>query len=158
FNRLLDPKGYKLPRLAELGPQIGVEVQRLQALTLPQLATEVMTKAFTPDYTPGGGSTGLGSMADNFLPDYGAARAGDTTTPQEYALCALLAEGIQLLEQARLVRPKCGYNGSLAGYGWVTTRLGRAVLASGTVQRTVERLGVTERVGLSPRAAWISAP
>ncbi len=38
FNRLLDPEGYKLPRLAELGPQIGVEVQRLQALTLPQLA------------------------------------------------------------------------------------------------------------------------
>ena len=41
FNRLLDPQGYKLPRLAELGPQIGVEVQRLQALALPQLATEV---------------------------------------------------------------------------------------------------------------------
>ena len=158
FNRLLDPEGYKLPRLAQLGPQIGAEVQRLQALTLPQLATEVMTKAFTPDYTPGDGYTGLGAIADNFLPDYGAPRAGDTTTPEEYALCDLLAEGMQLLEQARLVRPKFGYSGSLAGYGWVTTRLGRTVLASGTVQRTVERLGVTERVGLSPRAAWMGAP
>src|SRR5215471_19311108 len=90
FNRLLDPEGYKLPRLAQMGPQIGAEVQRLQALTLPQLATEVMTKAFTPDYTPGDGYTGLGSIADNFLPDYGAPRAGDTTTPEEYALCDLL--------------------------------------------------------------------
>jgi hypothetical protein len=34
FNRLLDPDGYKLPRLPELGAQIGAEVQRLQALTL----------------------------------------------------------------------------------------------------------------------------
>ena len=32
------------------------------------------------------------------------------------------------------------YDGSLAGYGWVTTRLGRTALASGTVQNTVERL------------------
>ena len=140
FNRLLDPEGYKLPRLAQMGPQIGAEVQRLLGLSLPQLATEVMTKSFTPEYTPGDGHIGLGGIADNFLPDYGAPRAGDTTTPQEYALCDLLAEGVQLLEQARLVRPKFGYSGSLAGYGWVTTRLGRRVLASGTVQSTIEQL------------------
>lgn len=140
FNRLLDPQGYKLPRLAELGPQIGVEVQRLQALTLPQLATEVMTKAFTPEYTPGDGYIGLGAIADNFLPDYGAPRAGDTTTAEEYALWDLLAEGVQLLQQARLLRPKFGYNGNLAGYGWVTTRLGRTALASGSVPSTVEHL------------------
>jgi hypothetical protein len=47
---------------------------------------------------------------------------------------------MQLLEQARPVRPKFGYSGSLAGYDWVTTRLGRTALASGTVQSTVERL------------------
>ena len=99
-----------------------------------------MTKAFTPEYTPGDGYTGLGAIADNFLPDYGAPRAGDTTTAEEYALCDLLAEGMQLLEQARLVRPKFGYDGSLAGYGWVTTRLGRTALASGTVRGTLEQL------------------
>jgi hypothetical protein len=140
FNRLLDPEGYKLPRLAQLGPQIGAEAQRLLALTLPQLATEIMTKAFTPEYTPGGGYIGLGAIADNFLPDYGAPRLGDITTPEEYALSDVLAEGVQLLEQARLVRPKLAYNGNLAGYGWVTTRLGRTALASGSVQSTVERL------------------
>lgn len=133
FNRLLDPSGDKLPRLAQLGPQIGAEVQRPQALTLPQLATEIMTKAFTPAYTPGDGATGLGGIADNVLPDYGAPRAGDTTTTEEYALRDLLAEGVQLLEQARLLRPKFGYGGNVASYGWVTTRLGRTVLAAGTV-------------------------
>ena len=140
FNKLLDPEGYKLPRLAELGPQIGVEVTRLEALALPQLATEIMTKAFKPEYTPGAGMTGLGSIADYFLPDYGAPRAGDVTSPEEYALGDLLAEGVQLLEHARLVRPKFAYGGSLAGFGWVTTRLGRRALASGNVQSIVERV------------------
>lgn len=140
FNKLLDPEGSKLPRLAELGPQIGIEVRRLEALTPSQLATEVMTNAFTPEYTPGAGIIGLGAIADYFLPDYGAPRAGDTTSEQEHALCDLLAEGVQLLEHARLVRPKFGYGGSLAGYGWVTTRLGRWALATDNVQSTVERL------------------
>jgi hypothetical protein len=110
------------------------------------------TGCWTPKVASCPGSPGWGR------PDYGAPRAGDTTTPEEYALCDLLAEGMQLLEQARLVRPKFGCNGSLAGYGWVTARLGRTVLAVGTVQSTVERLGVTERVGLSPRAARMGAP
>jgi hypothetical protein len=140
FNKLLDPEGSKLPRLAELGPQIGVETRRLDALTLAQLATEVMTRAFTAEYTPGTGMIGLGGIADYFLPDYGAPRSGDTTSPEEHTLSDLLAEGVQLLEHARLVRPRFGYGGGLAGYGWVTTRLGRWALASGNVQSTVERL------------------
>ncbi|HWF79264.1 MAG TPA: hypothetical protein VN695_01695 [Streptosporangiaceae bacterium] len=140
FNKLLDPEGAKLPRLAELGPQIGIEVRRLEALTPSQLATEVMTNAFTPEYAPGGGMVGLGAIADYFLPDYGAPRAGDTTSAEEHALCDLLAEGVQLLEQARLVRPKFGYGGGVAGYGWVTTRLGRWALATGNVQTTIEPL------------------
>lgn len=45
FNKLLDPEGSQLPRLAQLGPQIGTEVQRLSALTLAHLAAEVMTRA-----------------------------------------------------------------------------------------------------------------
>lgn len=142
FNKLLDPEGSKLPRLAELGPQIGVEVRRLDALTPAQLATEIMSKAFSPDYTPGAGMIGLGGIADYFLPDYGAPRAGDTTSPEEHALSDLIAEGVQVLEHARLVRPKFGYGGALAGYGWVTTRLGRWALASGNVESTVERLTV----------------
>src|SRR5215472_16271122 len=103
----------KLPRLAELGPQIGVEVDRLEALTIAQLATEVMTRAFKPEYIPGGSMTGLGTIIDFFLPEYGAPRAGDVTSQQEYVLRDLLAEGMQVLEQARLVRPRYGYSGNL---------------------------------------------
>src|SRR5262249_14468579 len=62
FNKLLDPEGYKLPRLCELGPQIGQVVGRLEALTIPQLATEIMTKAFKPDWVPGGGMMDLGGI------------------------------------------------------------------------------------------------
>jgi hypothetical protein len=142
FNKLLDPEGSKLPRLAELGPQIGVEVSRLDGLTPVQLASEIMTKAFSNEYTPGGGMIGIGGIADYFLPDYGAPRAGDTTSPQEHALSDLIAEGVQLLEHARLVRPKFGYGGSLANFGWVTTRLGRWALTSGNVQTALERLTV----------------
>jgi len=140
FNKLLDPKGSKLTRLSELGPQIGVEVKRLEGLNLSQLATEVMTKAFKPEYTPGGGLIGLGAIADYFLPDYGPPRAGDTTSSEEYALRDVIAEGVQVLEQARLVRPEFGYSGNLADSGWVTTRLGRSALESGTVPSAVERL------------------
>jgi hypothetical protein len=137
FNKILDPDGYQLPRLAQLGPQIGIEVQRLAALTLAQVATEVMAGAFRPDYTPGDGIVGLGTIADYFLPNYGAPRNGDVTTYQEYELRDLLAEALQLLEQARLLRSTYGYNG---GHGWVTTRLGREALASGTVLGRLERL------------------
>lgn len=140
LNRWLDPDGYKLPRLAELGPQIGVEVSRLEALTIAQLAIEVMTRAFKPDYAPGGSMTGLGPITDCFLPEYGAPRAGDVTSQQEFVLRDLLAEGMQVLEQARLVRPKFGYFGNGAEHGWVTTRLGRWALATGNVQSAVERV------------------
>ena len=139
FNKLLDPEGSKLPRLTQLGPQIGAEVRRLAALTLPQLATEIMTTAFKPEYMPGA-MTELGAIADCFLPEYGPPRAGDTTSQEEHELRDLIAEGVQVLEQTRLVRPAFGYGGNLAGYGWVTTRLGRSALATASVQGTIERL------------------
>jgi len=140
FNKLLDPQGSKLPRLCELGPQIGEEVKQLEGLNLSQLATEVMTKAFKSEYTPGAGLIGLGAIADYFLPDYGPPRAGDTTSSEECALRDLIAEGVQVLDQARLIRPAFGYSGNLADCGWVTTRLGRSALESSTVQSAVERL------------------
>lgn len=99
-----------------------------------------MTRAFKPDYEPGAGMAGLGSITLCFLPDYGPPRAGDITTDEEHELRDLVAEGVQLLEQARLIRPAFGYGGNLAGYGWVTTRRGRSTLASGTVLSAVERL------------------
>ena len=83
---------------------------------------------------------GLGAAADCFLPEYGAPRAGDMTSQQEYALRDLVAEGLQVLEQARLVRPKFGFNGNGEQPGWVTTRLGRWALATGNVPASVGQL------------------
>jgi hypothetical protein len=140
FNKLLDPEGSKLPRLSQLGPQIAPEVERLWSLPIGQLATEVMTKAFNPDYNPGSGIQELGGIADYFLPEYGPMRLGDTTPKEVVALQDLLAEGVQLLEHARLVRPKFGYSGQVACDGWATTRLGRSALAAGTVQSTLDQL------------------
>lgn len=139
LNRLLDPEGSKLPRLSELGPQIGEEVRRLEALSDEQLAAEVMTKAFKAEYTPGDELTELGGIASWFVPDHGPPRAGDTTPEEQSALVDLVAEGVQLLEHARLVRPKFGYSGQVACYGWVTTRLGRSALAAGSLQSTLEQ-------------------
>jgi len=100
LNSWLDPDGYKLPRLAELGPQIGVEVSRLEALTIAQLAAEVMTRAFKPEYVPGGSMTGLGTISDCFVPEYGAPRADDFTSQEEYVLRDLLAEGMHGISPA----------------------------------------------------------
>ncbi len=92
FYKLLDPEGSRLPRLSELGQQIGAEVQQLWALPIAQLATEVMTRAFSADYTPGSGLHELGRILDYFLPDYGPMRLGDTTPQEVLALQDLLAE------------------------------------------------------------------
>jgi hypothetical protein len=43
FNKLLDPEGSRLPRLAQLGPQIGAEAQRLAALHLAGLGNGLGT-------------------------------------------------------------------------------------------------------------------
>jgi hypothetical protein len=139
FNKLLDPEGSKLPRLSQLGPQVGAEVERLWALPIKQLAIEVMNRAFSADYNPGAGIQELGGIVDSFLPEYGAMRMGDTTPPEVVALEDLLAEGVQVLEHARLIRPKFGYSGQVACQGWVTTRIGRSALAAGTVQTALNR-------------------
>jgi hypothetical protein len=133
FNRLLDPEGSKRPRLADLAPQVGTEVQRLGTLSYAQLATEVMTKAFDAEYRAGSGLQELGSVADSFLPDYAPPRLGDTTPVEVTELVDLVAEGVQVLEQARLIRPSFDYSGNPASWGWVTTRLGRSAIAGGTV-------------------------
>jgi hypothetical protein len=140
FNKLLDPEGSKLPRLSQLGPQVGAEVQQLWALPIGQLAAEIMTRAFSPDYNPGAGIQELGGIVGRFLPECGPERMGDTTPPEVVALEDLLAEGVQLLEHARLVRPKFGYSGQVACDGWATTRLGRSALASGTVQSMLDQV------------------
>lgn len=49
-------------------PQLDAEVTRLQGLTLAQLASEVMTKAFAGPYDPTNDGQDVLGIADSFFP------------------------------------------------------------------------------------------
>ncbi len=49
-------------------PQLDAELERLSALSLPQLAAEVMTKGFTSDYDPSVTGSQADDIADEFCP------------------------------------------------------------------------------------------
>jgi hypothetical protein len=131
FNKLLDPEGSKLPRLAQLGPQMEEETRRLAGLSLEQLAGEVLTKAFTAEDDPQRGMHDQESIAGSFVPQHGPERYGDTMPAEFYPLLDLVAEGTQRLETEGLIRSKFEYQGQMALFGWVTTRAGRAAIGRG---------------------------
>jgi hypothetical protein len=131
FNRLLDPEGSKLPRLAELGPEMAQETQRLAGLSLDQLAGEVLMKGFSAEDDPRRGIEEADSIAGSFVPQHGPERYGDTMPDEFYALLDVVAEGIQKLESEGFLRTKFEYQGQVALYGWVTTRAGRAAIGNG---------------------------
>jgi hypothetical protein len=81
---------------------LNAEVQRLGSLTLQQLAAEVMVKGFGP------GGPGTATCTD--LSDIGGAFAGpfqgrDYDQDADARLMEMVAEGVQVLEHACLVRP-----------------------------------------------------
>lgn len=114
------------------------EVDRLDSLSLPQLASEVMTKGFGPGgpgedaqntVTVGGMSinagTTVGDIASTLVPGCGA--------PLELRLARIVADGVQTLEHASLVRTQMHTSSGALDYA--TTRLGRAALQQGAVDR-----------------------
>lgn len=116
---------------------IDTEFARLGALSLPQLAAEVMTKAFSPQYQPGDDLIGIGSIFEVYCPPTRDPKYYDVTTESQLRLQDLLAEGVQLLEQARLVRLDGAQSQGIFSMGYVTTRLGRTALESNTVDRAL---------------------
>ena len=116
---------------------LEAEVARLDSLTLQQLAAEVMIKGFGPG---GPGSATYTDMADIggvFTQRY---QGRDYDQDADARLMEIVAEGVQVLEHACLVRPVFhGQGGDHSVYynlGWGATRLGRAALE----QRAVERI------------------
>ncbi|MBS1846602.1 MAG: hypothetical protein JST53_19525 [Actinobacteria bacterium] len=121
------------------------EIERLEQLPLPMLAAELMAKAFGPEaewedpeeeVTVGGPGAGAGAtveaIAAAMAPDGTARRAGD---PTRLRLQRLVAEGMQALEHASLIRSQAHLGtGSL---DYTPTRLGRTVLAAGAVSEVV---------------------
>jgi hypothetical protein len=126
------------------------EYDRLNALSLIELAAEVMTKGFGGDglgadddaITLGQANAASGPTASGisyrFAPEASsrssAATDGDRLLRERIA--KLVAEGLQELEHASLVR--CQLHTSMGYFDWAATRRGRAALERGEVQSILD--------------------
>jgi hypothetical protein len=120
-------------------------IERLDRLPLPALAAEVMAKAFGPgaeaedpeeEVTVGGPNDGAGATVEDIAT--GMAPGGTTKGADERTrlrLQRLVAEGVQALEHAALIRPQM--HTAMNGLDYTPTRLGRKVLAAGAVAAVV---------------------
>jgi hypothetical protein len=116
--------------------QMEAELERLAALPLPELAAEVMSKAFGPDGPGGPGKPGtiedptsservrMNEIARAVTPLYAGSGVG---SEQQVRLTNLIAEGLQILENAALVR--VSWRGGTEDY--CATRRGREALERG---------------------------
>jgi hypothetical protein len=124
---------------------LEAEIERLDQLPLPSLAAEVMGKAFGPgaewedleeEVTVGGPNDGAGGTVEAITtamaPD-GSTRAVDDRT--RLRLQRLVAEGVQVLEHASLIRAQM--HTGMGAFDYTPTRLGRTVLAAGAVAEVV---------------------
>ena len=125
------PSGKKEQRDARKAA-LEAEADRATSLPLPQLAAEVMTKAFrvTEELRfQDGRYPVFGILVSRFAPD---TSHHDEKLYQRFA--ELVGEGLQVLEHASLVRGPVTTND---GNGYALTRLGRAALERGAVDRII---------------------
>lgn len=121
------------------------EIERLDALPLPALAAEVMARGFGPGapgadedgtVTIGGPNISAGvtvrRVASEFEPEGSGGHLNDSL---QLALDRLVAEGLQTLEHAGLVRTQM--HTSMGSLDYALTRVGRTALARGEVERAL---------------------
>jgi hypothetical protein len=137
--------GGRAERSAELD-ELEAEIERLDRLPLPALAAEVMGKAFGPgaewedpeeEVTIGGPNVDAGATVAGIAAEMapgGSTKGADERTRLQ--LQRLVAEGVQALEHAALIRPQTHI--AMQGLDYTPTRLGRTVLAAGAVAQVVE--------------------
>ncbi|MBS1860404.1 MAG: hypothetical protein JSS68_01690 [Actinobacteria bacterium] len=124
---------------------LAAEIERLDRLPLPELAAEVMAKAFGPgaewedpeeEVTIGGPNVGagatVGAIATEMAPG-GSTKGADERT--RLRLQRLVAEGVQALEHAALIRSQM--HTAMNSFDYTPTRLGRKVLAARAVAEVV---------------------
>ena len=104
------------------------ELDRLSGLTLPQLASEVMTRGWGPGGPGAGGETSVARIGAAFVPGYQRADSGTL-----HQFTEVLGEGVQVLEHAGLVR--FTFWGGADGPIHAVTRLGQAALDQNAVDR-----------------------
>jgi hypothetical protein len=106
------------------------EVERLGALPLPELASEVMVRGFGPECPAHDGRPSVRMITDLLVP--GGARLEQGAYQ---GLNELVGEGMQVLEHAGLVLSTVwGGNGGLY---FVATRLGKTALERNTVDQAI---------------------
>jgi hypothetical protein len=122
------------------------EIARVSSLPLAQLAAEVMARGFGPDGPGGPGKPGTveapavlpvprataDRIAAEFTPAY---RSRSVPVQLKVSLGYLIAEGLQVLEHACLVRVQ--WHHDIGGLDYAATRLGRAALAQSGVERVL---------------------
>jgi hypothetical protein len=143
FGNKEDDKQYKLEQWQHAMRQ---EIARLDALPLADVAAEVMIRGFGPG-GPGADDDAISVGRDRvnagptaadisllIVADRGFTfpipTAGELKLRQQ--LTRLVAEGLQQLEHASLVR--CQMHSEMGIFDWAATRYGRAALQRGDVQ------------------------
>lgn len=111
---------------------LQAEVDRLAALPLEGLGTEVMSHVFGDGHPGADGSPlVLVTAADEFISEESSWSDDDTAREQ---LVGIVAEGLQVLEHACLVRQRVVYvSAEHYALAWSMTRFGQAALTRGTV-------------------------
>ncbi|MGO9971289.1 MAG: hypothetical protein ACLP01_00365 [Solirubrobacteraceae bacterium] len=118
------------PLLSELGSEIQVVADRLKALPLPALGTDVLTSTFTPEYQVTNAETwSLIEITEHFMPPHREPKLNepDEATGAECEVHELVAEAVQLLEHAGLLMHRNHHytHNHFRDYtaGYATTRL-----------------------------------
>lgn len=113
------------------------EAARLDALPLPQLAEEILTRAAAPGGPLEGGRATTISLRQHFNPDSGKLFGVDGGARD--ALNDVVLEGLHTLERAALLVPEFdNHRGHLDTLHWKLTRTGRAALAGGSVAQRIQ--------------------
>ena len=141
----------KREMLAQWRVATQAEFERLNALPMMELATEVMIRGFGPGspgadddaITLGQANVNAGPTAQAISYAFAPERAFTfpVPTPEDVELrdriAKLVAEGLQELEHASLVR--CQMHTAMGYLDWTATRRGRAALERSEVQRLLQR-------------------
>jgi hypothetical protein len=117
---------------------LRAEVERLEALPMTQLAAEVMARGFGPGgYLPSIVGRKQPALVAAYVSDIAAMfeTEGARDADLYYRLCAMVGEGVQVLEHASLIWARRVRDSS--GVGYAPTRRGQAALEAGAVEEAV---------------------
>lgn len=127
--------------------ELEAAIRRLDGLSIPALAAEVMTSAFGrgansedpgEEVTVGGANIGSGATVDSVAYGMAPGRTLDGFDPLlRLRFERLVAEGIQALEHASLLRAQMHTH--MKGLDYTPTRLGRKAVADGTIEEKITK-------------------